>query len=47
MANYGDCNPIDYQEIWEYLGHNADGAFKIDIEFDEAPDRANSCQGHE
>jgi outer membrane protein assembly factor BamE (lipoprotein component of BamABCDE complex) len=36
MTNYGDCNPVDYQEIWEYLGHDADGTFKIHIEFDEA-----------
>jgi outer membrane protein assembly factor BamE (lipoprotein component of BamABCDE complex) len=35
-TNYGDCNPIDYQEVWEYLGHDADGMFKIHIEFDEA-----------
>jgi outer membrane protein assembly factor BamE (lipoprotein component of BamABCDE complex) len=35
-TNYGDCNPIDYQEVWEYLGHDADGLFKIHIEFDEA-----------
>lgn len=35
-TNYGDCNPIDYQEFWEYLGHDADGIFKIHIEFDEA-----------
>jgi outer membrane protein assembly factor BamE (lipoprotein component of BamABCDE complex) len=36
MNNYGDCNPVDYQETWEYLGHDANGAFKISIEFDEA-----------
>jgi outer membrane protein assembly factor BamE (lipoprotein component of BamABCDE complex) len=34
--NYGDCNPIDYQETWEYLGHDGDGRFRISIEFDEA-----------
>jgi len=34
--NYGDCNVVDYQETWEYLGHDADGRFKISIEFDEA-----------
>src|ERR1700751_5974521 len=34
--NYGDCNVIDYQETWEYLGHDAEGRFKISIEFDEA-----------
>jgi hypothetical protein len=31
-----DCNPVDYQEIWEYLGQDEDGVFKIHIEFDEA-----------
>ncbi len=36
MNNYGDCNPVDYQETWEYLGRDANGAFKISIEFDEA-----------
>lgn len=36
MTNYGDCNPIDYQEFWEYLGHDGNGIFKIHIEFDEA-----------
>jgi outer membrane protein assembly factor BamE (lipoprotein component of BamABCDE complex) len=36
MTNYGDCNPVDYQEIWEYLGHDANGIFKIHIEFDES-----------
>ena len=35
MTNYGDCNPVDYQEIWEYLGHDAGGRFLIHIEFDE------------
>jgi len=35
-VNYGDCNPIDYQEIWEYMGHEAGGVFRISIEFDEA-----------
>jgi len=35
-VNYGDCNPIDYQEIWEYLGHEAGGVFRISIEYDEA-----------
>lgn len=35
-TNDGDCNPVDYQEKWEYLGHDANGMFKIDIEFDEA-----------
>jgi outer membrane protein assembly factor BamE (lipoprotein component of BamABCDE complex) len=36
MTNYGDCNPIDYQEFWEYLGRDANGVFKIHIEFDDA-----------
>lgn len=35
-VNYGDCNPIDYQEIWEYLGRDAGGVFRISIEFDDA-----------
>ena len=35
-VNYGDCNPTDYQEIWEYLGHDAGGVFRISVEFDEA-----------
>jgi outer membrane protein assembly factor BamE (lipoprotein component of BamABCDE complex) len=35
MNNYGDCNPVDYQEVWEYIGHDANGIFKIHIEFDE------------
>jgi outer membrane protein assembly factor BamE (lipoprotein component of BamABCDE complex) len=34
--NYGDCNPIDYQESWEYLGRDAGGTFKITVIFDEA-----------
>ena len=34
--NYGDCNPIDYQELWEYLGRDANGPFRITVEFDEA-----------
>jgi outer membrane protein assembly factor BamE (lipoprotein component of BamABCDE complex) len=36
MTNYADCNPIDYQEFWEYVGHDANGIFKIHIEFDDA-----------
>jgi hypothetical protein len=35
-TNYGDCNPVDYQEIWEYLGRDAGGTFKITVWFDEA-----------
>jgi outer membrane protein assembly factor BamE (lipoprotein component of BamABCDE complex) len=35
-VDYGDCNPVDYQEIWEYLGQDAAGVFRISIEFDEA-----------
>ncbi len=34
-TNYGDCNPIDYQEFWEYIGKDATGLFRIHIEFDE------------
>jgi hypothetical protein len=34
-TNYGDCNPIDYQEFWEYVGKDATGLFRIHIEFDE------------
>ena len=36
MTNYGDCSPVDYQEFWEYVGHDANGIFKIHIEFDDA-----------
>ena len=36
MTNYGDCSPEDYQEFWEYVGHDANGIFKIHIEFDDA-----------
>jgi len=35
-TNDGDCHPVDYQEKWEYLGQDANGIFKIHIEFDEA-----------
>lgn len=35
-TNYGDCNPVDYQEFWEYVGHDINGIFKIHIEFDDA-----------
>lgn len=35
MTNYGDCSPVDYQEFWEYLGHDENGIFKIHIEFDD------------
>lgn len=34
-TNYGDCNPIDYQEFWEYVGKDSTGLFRIHIEFDE------------
>jgi outer membrane protein assembly factor BamE (lipoprotein component of BamABCDE complex) len=34
-TNYGDCNPIDYQEIWEYTGFDNKGVFMVHIEFDE------------
>ena len=36
MTNYSDCNPVDCQENWEYLGQEADGVFETRIEFDEA-----------
>jgi outer membrane protein assembly factor BamE (lipoprotein component of BamABCDE complex) len=36
MTNYGDCSPMDYQEFWEYLGHDENGVFKIHIEFDDS-----------
>ncbi len=35
MTNYGDCSPVDYQEFWEYVGHDGTGIFKIHIEFDD------------
>ena len=35
-VDYGDCNPVDYQEVWEYLGQDAVGVFRVSIEFDEA-----------
>lgn len=36
MTNYGDCNPIDYQKFWDYVGHDANGhLFLIHIEFDD------------
>lgn len=34
-TNYGDCNPVDYQEFWEYVGEDATGLFRLHIEFDE------------
>jgi len=36
MTNYGDCSAMDYQEFWEYLGHDENGVFKIHIEFDDS-----------
>src|SRR5260370_22000794 len=35
-VNYVACNPIDYQEIWEYLGRDARCVFRISIAIDEA-----------
>jgi outer membrane protein assembly factor BamE (lipoprotein component of BamABCDE complex) len=35
MTSYGDCNVVDYQDIWEYQGHDAAGIVKISIQFDE------------
>jgi outer membrane protein assembly factor BamE (lipoprotein component of BamABCDE complex) len=34
-TNYGDCNPADYQELWEYVGKDSTGLFRLHIEFDE------------
>ena len=34
-TNYGDCNPVDYQELWEYVGKDSTGLFRLHIEFDE------------
>jgi hypothetical protein len=35
-VHYGDCNAVEYQELWEYWGHDVTGSFKITIEFDDA-----------
>jgi outer membrane protein assembly factor BamE (lipoprotein component of BamABCDE complex) len=35
-TSYGDCNVIDYQDIWEYQGQDAGDRVKISIQFDEA-----------
>jgi len=35
-VNYGDCEKSGYQEVWEYLGHEAGAVFRISIQFDEA-----------
>lgn len=35
-VHYGDCNALEYQELWEYWGHDADASFKITIEFDDS-----------
>ncbi len=34
-TNYGDCHPVDFQEIWEYRGQDSGGTYKLQIEFDE------------
>jgi outer membrane protein assembly factor BamE (lipoprotein component of BamABCDE complex) len=34
-TNYGDCHPANYQEIWEYVGQDDAGLFRIHIEFDD------------
>ncbi|HEY6309036.1 MAG TPA: outer membrane protein assembly factor BamE [Candidatus Angelobacter sp.] len=37
VVNDEDCHPVDYQgETWEYLGHDADGSFKVSVQFDTA-----------
>ena len=35
-VHYGDCNTVEYQELWEYWGHNANAGFKITIAFDDS-----------
>ena len=35
-TNYGDCHPVDYQEVWEYRGRDSAGIYTLHIEFDEA-----------
>ena len=35
-VHYGDCNAVEYQELWEYWGHDVRGSFKLTIEFDDA-----------
>lgn len=35
-VHYGDCNAVEYQELWEYWGHDASASFKITIEFDDS-----------
>ena len=37
IMNDVDCHPEGYQgETWEYLGHDADGSVKINVQFDRA-----------
>jgi outer membrane protein assembly factor BamE (lipoprotein component of BamABCDE complex) len=35
-VHYGDCNAVEYQELWEYWGHDANAGFKITIAFDDS-----------
>lgn len=35
-VHYGDCNAVEYQELWEYWGHDANASFKITIAFDDS-----------
>src|SRR5205807_8708647 len=35
-VHYADCNAVEYQELWEYWGHDVSGSFKLTIEFDDA-----------
>jgi outer membrane protein assembly factor BamE (lipoprotein component of BamABCDE complex) len=35
-TSYGDCNVVDYQNLWEYESRDASGRVKISIQFDEA-----------
>lgn len=34
-TNYADCHPSDYQEMWEYVGRDDSGPFRVQIEFDD------------
>lgn len=35
-TSYGDCNVVDYQNIWEYQSRDASDRVKISVQFDEA-----------
>jgi len=37
IINDLDCHPEGYQgEAWEYIGHDADGSAKVNVQFDPA-----------